>query len=177
VLSNKHRVPLEIAHQFLATFGITERTKEYERWVKEDGLDGVDGFDFEDINAVLSDSPYIFAVDWCAFASDQIELITKALAKLDIELETNIDPVLNRGMVGYKGRQVQVKFVPSESDDFTDVIIALQSLMPPEIEFRASPDNGQSDTWGFAVLPRDEWEMLEKVDAGLVQSLFICLSS
>lgn len=32
-----HRIPIETAHRFLAMFGISQPTRQYERWLKEDG--------------------------------------------------------------------------------------------------------------------------------------------
>jgi len=167
MLPNSHRVPLETAHQFLATFGITKPTKEYERWVKEDG------FDFEDFPSVLSDSPYIFMVDWRAALEDELPLIVTGLVGLDVELRYDVDPETSQGTITCNGQTQQIKFVPSDSDDFTAVILALQSIVPPNIEFRTSPLNGEMDQWDFAVLPRDEWAQLETLDSELVNSLFV----
>jgi hypothetical protein len=169
MLSNSHRIPLETAHRFLATFGITEPTKEYERWVKNDG------FDFEDFPAVLSDSPFIFLIDWRAALEDELALIVPALARLDAVLECQIDPETSRGAVTCDGQTRQVKYVPNDNDDFTAVIVALQSIVPPSVEFRASPLNGEMDQWNFAVLPSDEWAELEALDPELVSSLFLPL--
>jgi len=170
MLPNSHRIPLETAHRLLATFGITEPTKAYERWIKDDG------FDFQDFPAVLADSPYIFVVDWRAALEDELALIAQGLAKLDAVLEHQIEPETSRGTVTCDAQTRPVKFVPSDGDDFTAVIFALQSIVPRRIEFRASPLNGEMDQWEFAVLPSDEWAELEALDPELVRSLFVPLA-
>lgn len=76
-----HRMSLETAHRFLAMFGISQPTRQYERWVKEDG------FDFADFPDVLGESPFIISVDWRAALSDELPLIADTLAKLDVELD------------------------------------------------------------------------------------------
>ena len=171
MLPNLHRIPLETAHEFLATFGITKPTKEYERWVKEDG------FDFEDFPTVLADSPYIFLIDWRANLADELPPIVEALAQLEVTLESDVDGTTSTGFVANERNKLQVKYVPTDQDDFTDVIIAIQSLVPETIEFRASPHNGQRDQWDFAVLPREQWAELEALDSELVNSLFVPLSN
>ena len=169
MLPNSHRIPLETAHKFLATFGITKPTKAYERWVKEDG------FNFDDLPTVLSDSPYIFGIDWRAALEDELERIAEGLGNLGVALEFNIDPESSQGTVTCNGQSGGVKYVPNDGDDFTVVITTIQSIVPANIEFRASPMNGESDSWDFAVLPRDEWTELEQLDSELVSSLFVPL--
>lgn len=161
-----HRIPLEVAHQFLATFGISKPTKSYERWVKDDGFDPAD---FPD---VIGESEFIFRVDWKAALPEELPLIADALAKLDVDLKFNVEADEGHGFVACNGREAKVQYIPSDDDDFTDVIAAIQSIVPENIEFRAAPGNARSDTWEFAILPRDEWADLEKLDRELVASLF-----
>lgn len=150
MLPESHRIPLETAHQFLAMFGITQPTPQYERWVKEDG------FDFADFPDVLGESPFILGVDWRAALSDELPLIADALAKLDVELTIDIDRDGDGGYVDSAGGKAGIKYRPSGDDDFTDVIAAIQSVVPANIELRGSPNNTGTDAWQFAVLPRDE---------------------
>lgn len=46
-MADKCRISIDVAHRFLATFGITKPTKAYERWVKPNG------FDLDDFHTVL----------------------------------------------------------------------------------------------------------------------------
>jgi hypothetical protein len=73
-----------------------------------------------------------------------------------------------------EGRSV---YIPSDHDDFTDVIHGLQSIVPSHVEFRAAPDNGESDTWVFAVLPRDAWAELEAADPQALNQLFVSITN
>jgi hypothetical protein len=157
---------LEVAHQFLATFGITKPTHDYNRWVK------CYGFDRGDFNIVLGDSPFIFTIDWRADLQFELKAIVEALARLGVELRLDFTPYADSGYVVCGGRRAPVKYVPSANDDFTDVILAIQSLVPNTIEFRASPANGQNDSSEFAVLPVDEWLELESLDRELINDLF-----
>jgi len=169
MLPNSHRIPLETAHKFLATFGITKPTKAYERWVKQDG------FDFDDFPTVLYESPFRIGVDWRGALENELELIAEGLAKLDVVLDFDIQPGSCAGTVSCAGHTGRVKYNPSDGDDFTTVITTLQSIVPTNIEFRASPDNGGNDGWEFAVLPRDECADLEQLDPELPNNLYVPL--
>jgi hypothetical protein len=163
------RIPLDTAHKFLGTFGIAKPTKEYERWVHEDG------FDMDDFASVLGDSPYNFIIDWRADLVDELGNIANALSLLGAQLDYDENPDTEEITVSCEGRTAQVKYVPADHDDFTNVIFALQSIVPPNIEFRASPGNGDSDTWVFSVLRRDEWNELEALDSEALNNLFVPL--
>lgn len=169
MLPNTHRIPIDTAHQFLATFGITKPTKEYERWVK------VDGFDLDDFPSVLGDSPFVFVIDWRANMADELPRIVDGLAKLGFAVDCEVDEVSSTGFIGNGENKILVKYVPSDHDDFTDTIAAVQSIVSSNIEFRKSPYNSESDTWEFAVLPRDEWAELEALDSAVLQSLYVPL--
>jgi hypothetical protein len=170
-LPKTYRIPIETAHRFLAAFGITRPTKDYDRWVKEDG------FDLGDFPTVLSDSPFIFIIDWRANMADELPRIVEGLAKLGVSLKIEVDEVSSTAFIGTGEEKVLVKYVPSDEDDFTDTIVAVQTIVPPTIEFRKSPYNGQMDSWNFAVLPRDEWEDLETLDGAVLRNLYLPLSA
>ncbi len=167
----RNRIPREVAHQFLATFGITKPTKSYDRSLKDDGFDPAE---FRD---VVGESEFIFRVDWKAALSDELPLIADTLAKLNVDLKLSLEANEDNGFVSCNGREAKVKYTPSDEEDFTEVMAAIQSIVPENIEFRAAPGNSRSDTWEFAVLPRDEWADLEKLDRELVGSLFVPLSA
>ncbi|QDT52937.1 hypothetical protein Pan44_09500 [Caulifigura coniformis] len=162
-------IPLEAAHRILSTFGITKPTREYERWVKPDGFDHVD------FHEVLYGSDFIFVLDWRAALEDELERIVHALGKLDVVMDFEIDDSDSRcgiAVVTVERRPATVRY--SGNDDGTSwraVITALQTIMPPQIEFREDVGNGESDTDAYAVLPVDEWQDLER-DAGESLKLF-----
>ena len=49
-------------------------------------------------------------------------------------------------------------------------------MVPETIEFRASPDNGGSDTVVYAVLPADEWADLENLARDVIEHFFVRLA-
>jgi hypothetical protein len=150
-----YRVPLDIAHKILATFGITQPTRAYDRWVKRDG------FDVKDFHEVLYESPFFFIIDWRASLQEELETIAEALSKLSVELNTELNEDGDSGLVACGDRRAAVAYAASDDSDLDGVLAALQTVVPQNIEFRASPENRGSDTSVYAVLPRDEWAELE----------------
>jgi hypothetical protein len=151
-----YRIPLDVAHKILATFGITKPTKAYERWVKEDG------FDLKDFDAVLHSSPYQFIIDWKLCLEDELSDIAKTLKLLDVDLQFKVNDNEETGYVSCNGKQAAVSY-PPKSAQWERFIDPIQSVIPDNIQFRASPDNSGCDTGVFAVLPNDEWEELERI--------------
>jgi hypothetical protein len=163
----ERRIPLDVAHQVLATFGITEPSPLYERRVK------ADGFALDDLHEVLaSESPFIFGVDWRAALPDELTPIAAAIAELGAELEVDVPEDADEGSVACGGKRETVKYVPSDEDDFTDVITAVQKVVPAQIQFRESTSNGYHDGWEFAALRDEEWASLEALDRSLIEQLF-----
>ena len=161
------RISFDVAHHVLAAFGMTEPTPLYERRVKPDG------FVLADLHEILaSESRFIFGIDWRAALPDELAPIVAAVAELGAELEVEVPEDAEEGSVACGGKRVHVKYVPSDEGDFTDVIAAIQKVVPPAIEFRASTSNGYHDGWEFAVLLRDEWTALEALDRSLIEQLF-----
>src|SRR5688572_17586705 len=80
------RVPLDIVHAVLGTFGITKPTPEYERWVRPDGMD------FDDLVEVLGASPFYFVIDWRASSGEELEIIAAGLSRLGANLEIDLAP-------------------------------------------------------------------------------------
>jgi hypothetical protein len=166
-----YRIPIETAHTILATFGIAKPTRAYERWVKPDG------FDVRDFSDVLFESPFVFIVDWRAWLNDELETISNALARLGQPLRRELDEEGNYGFaVGADGRRAAVKYVPNEKDEFDSVVRAVQAVVSPSIEFRASPGNRGSDTWIYGVLPNDEWMELQNVAGPVIAHFFVPLN-
>jgi hypothetical protein len=165
------RIPLETARQFFATFGITRIRREYEPLMKEDGID------FGDFASILRDSSHVFVIDWKAELDEELIRITDSLVKLDIELILDVDQDTGSGLVECEGRTQAVKFVSTDGDDFTNVIIAVQRVLPSTVEFRASTSNGECDEWDFAVLTGEGWARLSALDAELVNSLYVPLAT
>ena len=160
-------IPLDVAERVLAVFGIDAPTPLYERRATAGGIT-LDGLH----EVLASDSPFVFIIDWRAELFEELELIAAALAGLGVALRVDFpDDDAGKGWVECDGNRRALKYVPRDGDDFTDVIVAVQQLMPPAVEFRAGGD-GQGDGWEFAVLRREEWSALDALDGSPVASMF-----
>ncbi len=166
-----YRIPIDIAHKILATFGITRPTRAYERWVKDDG------FDLKDFDEVLFESVFVFVIDRRAWLQDELETIKESLRQLDVELELELGADGECGNVACNDRRSPVAYRPNNESSFDDVIRGIQSAVPDNIEFRASPHNGGSDTVVYAVLPDDEWADLENIARDVVNCFFVPLTN
>ena len=161
------RIPIDTAHEILAVFGITEPTAVYERRVKDDG------FDRDGLWDVVADaSRFVFTIDWRAALPEELALIAPAVAELGAEMVVDVPDDADDGWVSCDDRCAAVKYRAADRDDFTDVIRGLQRVVPPAIEFRASPDNADNDGWTFAALLREEWAKLEALDVRFVSTYF-----
>jgi len=166
MLPDKHLIPVAIAQQILATFGVTKATPQYERWVTDDG------FRVADFGDVWFESPFVFIIDWRAWMQEELESIAGSLEKLDVELQLDLNDEGETGEVVCCGRRAPVSYRPVDEGSFDEVIQSVQAVMPANIEFRASPSNGGSDTGVYAVLPRDEWADLDKLSREVVSHFF-----
>ena len=165
-----HIVPEPTAQQILATFGIMRPTAAYERRLRPDG------FRLADLVEVLGDSPFLLVMDWRGVLDDFVgDALLPALAELACPLE--YEPLSDAGtegvlsVTGGGGGEI-VRYLKA-GDPFDPVVAACQRLVPPHIEFRADPANADSDTWTYAVLPRDDWAELERVDRTVIRHLFV----
>jgi hypothetical protein len=166
MLPKNHVIPLEAAHQILATFGITKPTKAYERWVKPVG------FEVGDFDEVLFKSPFIFTIDCRAWLKEELETIVESLQNLEVKVSVDLDEEGEVGYVVSDGRRAQVKYRPVDDDSFDNVVQSLQRVVPEMIEFRRSPNNEGSHTYLYAVLPRDEWSDLERAAPEVIAHFF-----
>lgn len=164
--SETHHIPLEIAHKFLATFGITKPTEAYERWLKNDG------FELKDFDDVLFESELIYTVDWRACLVDELETICDSLAKLNVTLVFEMHEDGDAGIVKCEEKEADVSYRPNDGSDFDNVILGIQSVIPANIEFRAERHNGGGDTLIYAALPKDEWDDLENTDSTVLKHFF-----
>ena len=160
-------IPLDTAHKILAAFGITKPSRKYERWVKDEG------FEVDDFESVLIESKFLFVLDWRACLADELERIVTALTKLGVVVHAFPSDDGQSASVTIDGASSRVSYSPNdEQTSWLAVICALQSMVPANIEFRESVDNGGSDTDVYAVLPSDEWRDLDTNAAEAMQSLF-----
>lgn len=164
------RIPLDQAEHILATFGITRPTPAYERWVKPDG------FDLKDFDSVLFDSPLVVGVDWREPLGPALEAVKMALDRLGVSLRIvpRVDPAKlgEAAVLSCGGGPEAVVSHGREDDNLDGVVRGIQSVVPPELEFRAWSGNAGRDSWAYAVLPRDEWADLERRSPETIASLF-----
>ena len=157
----KRRIPLDVAQKVLLAFGITERTREYDRWIKdEDGPNA--GFDLEDFNEVLFDSPFVLIVDWRDELQEDLEFVQAMMHRLGVTLEVHIGEEDNDGFVSCGAKLAAVAYTPNDGPDFDEVIAALQRVVPPHVEFRSCPGFEGSDGWCYAAQHRDVWAELDR---------------
>ena len=166
-MADPNLLPIDVAHEILAIFGVTEPTAVYERRVKPNGFDHAGLWD------VIADaSPFVFIIDHRAALPDELARIAPAIAELGAELTVDVAAAADDGWVSCDDRCAPVKYRPADRDDFTDVIRALQRVVPETIAFRASPDNADNDGWTFAALFREEWAKLEALHEPFVREFF-----
>ena len=158
--AEKQRIPLDVAQKVLLAFGINQRTREYDGWIRdEDGPAA--GFDLEDFTEVLFDAPAVLIVDWRACLPEELGQLVPMLRRLGIELELHVDPQEDAGYISCGGALAAVSYTPQEGPSFDEVIRAVQRIVPPHIHFRSCPWYDGSDSWCYAVLPEKEWAELE----------------
>jgi hypothetical protein len=166
-------IPLDEAHTILVSFGITQSSPEYERWVK------ADGFEEDDFISILSESKYLFILDWRGCLAEELENMTTTLNSLGaaLQVESSSDEG-DTASVTLEGKSVQLSYAPNEEQtSWLTVIQGLQAILPANLEFRESVHNGDSDTDVYAVLPKKEWDELGRNASESIQSLFRPLGS
>lgn len=164
-------IPQEQVERILPCFGITSPTPMYEHRLRPQGLR------LSDLSGVLADSRFVFGMDWRAFLDEFVEGVLPTLKELGAALTyiPDNDQGGSGTLVAPDGRKEHVQYLKA-GDDFDGVIRAFQRLVPPHIEFRASPANyPEADGWAYAVLPREDWEEVETIHGDAIRALFIPL--
>jgi len=163
-------IPLDVANQILATFGITEPTPLYERRVTSGG------FHSEKFADVLHESRFVFVMD------NSIELdaicadIATALAELGapVDVETDEDDGTT-GALTSQHAAVVVRFNRAAGDDYAAaeaIIRGFQQCAGDTVEFRGRPGDAAGDCWIYAVLTPAEWKELEGVRDSVITHYF-----
>jgi hypothetical protein len=163
-------IPLDVANQILATFGINEPTGLYERRVT------TGGFTIERFADVLFESRFVFIMD------DEIELdlicadIATALAELGapVDVETDEDDGTT-GALTSPTAAVVVRFDRSAGDGYAaanQIIRGFQQTAGDAVEFRGRPADADGDCWIYAVLSPQEWRELDLLAGGVIRLYF-----
>jgi hypothetical protein len=152
-------VPLDVANQILATFGITNPTPLYERRLRAWGFPGDDFFE------VLGDSRFLFvADDSIELYEDLVEPAAGAMRELGVpvELERDEDGVM-AALSTENGGGVVLRLDDVASFEVVEGLFrTIHSVAPQWVEFRRRPGDEDGDCWIYAVLAPDEWRELEQ---------------
>ena len=168
-------IPLDVANQILATFGINEPTPLYERRIT------TGGFTLENFADVLYESRFVFVMD------DELELdavcadIATALAELGAAVDVETDE--HEGTTGALTSvhaAVVVRFDRSAGDHYAAanaIIRAFQQAAGDSVEFRGRPGDEARDCWIYAVLTPQEWRELDLLPGGVIRLYFAPLAA
>ena len=165
-------IPLDIANQILATFGVTEPSELYVRRV------GTGGFRVANFADVLYESRFVFVID----SSLELDLmcadIATALAELGapVDVETDEEEGTTGAVVSPLAATV-IRFDAAAGDGYeavAAVIRAFQDAAGDAVEFRARPgdDHPENDCWIYAVLAPREWRTLDALNGGVIRHFF-----
>jgi len=167
-------IPLDVANQILATFGITEPTGVYERRVTTGGFT-VAGF-----ADVLFESRFVFVMD------DDLDLgmlcadIATALAELGAPVDCEVDD--REGTTGAlvsPHAAVVVRFDRRPGDGYAaadKIVHAFQQAAGDVVEFRRRPGDADGDCWIYAALTPQEWRELDGLAGGVIRLYFAPLA-
>jgi hypothetical protein len=168
-------IPLDVANQILATFGIAAPTPVYERRVV------TGGFRVDNFADVLDESRFVFVMDDSVGLYEIAPEIAVALAELgaavDVELD---DDDGTTGAVTSPRAAVVIRFDPGAGDEhrqFAKVIRAFQEAAGDGVAFRVRPGAGdvEGDCWIYAVRTPQEWRELDALHGGVIRSFFLPL--
>jgi hypothetical protein len=162
-------IPLDDADEVLSAFGIGPTSREYQRWRRDDGFRHVD---FED---VLKTSGSVLSVDWREWLHDATDTIIRQLDELGVSAAADLDEEGEEGTFQVEGQTVEVKFVPTDEDDFDLVIAAVNQMIVPRAQYRKFRSSEGSDGWSYAVLKQEDWQALESAASASLRLLFVDL--
>ena len=168
-------IPLDVANQILATFGITAPTPMYERRVTSGG------FTVANFADVLFESRFVFVMD------DELELdlicadVATALAELGAPVDVEVDEDEGTtGAIASPHAAVVVRFDRRAGDRYAaanKIIRAFQQAAGDAVEFRGRPGDAGGDCWIYAVLTPQEWRELDALAGGVIRLYFVPLAA
>ena len=164
------KIPLDIAHIVLETFDIGPDSRKYQRWRTDDG------FEASDLESVLSESPFIFAVDWRGWLQEAVEDMAVQLGRLDLDLHHDLGEDGDEGQISVLGRSARIRYSIEQDDQFPDVVAAVNDLISTKVHYRMFRSSIDSDGWWFGVLPNSKWHELDVAAASAVELMFVQVS-
>ena len=138
-------------------------------------VDDAEAASVEDIIEALTDSGRGLAVDWRAALDEVLATIKKQLSMLDVTLSFTVTEDGCSASVQCDGRSLDVKYRPSDNDDFDRVVSRLNALTDSRIEYRRLRSSVGSDTWEYALATPSDWSRLESRYPRLSHALFLVL--
>ncbi|WHR58802.1 hypothetical protein [Acinetobacter haemolyticus] len=160
-------ISIDKVHELLPNFGITHPSDLYERRVKSDG------FEEDDVIELLGESPFYFIIDWRFWLEDELEVISRALYRLDVNLEFNLNEDRTKGMLKVNTNEVEISCDSTENEGGFDLtMLAISKILPSNIEIRASVYNQGNDTCCYIILPKNHWEEVDDIAGDLISSNF-----
>lgn len=168
--SSEELIPLDDAHEILASFGIGPYNKAYQRWRRDDG------FRPADLETVLSESACFLGIDWGDDLSNVMELVASQLAAMEIDLTADMDEETPSGVIQIGGCAARIEYVPSSDDDFDDVLQAINRLISDKAHYRKLRTCEGTDGWCYAVLSNAVWAELESGVPTTLNRLFCRVS-
>jgi hypothetical protein len=158
-------IPLDDANEMLSVFESGRYfEKEYQRWRRDDGFRHVD---FE---GVLCKSRSVLIFDNNSWLAETGETIVKQLSALGIDSRAEFDDEGDHGFIEVGGKRADIKYVPT--NDFNDVIRAINPLIEDKAHYRKFRSCQGSDTYEYAILKNEDWKSLEGSVPELVKLLF-----
>jgi len=160
-------IPLSDADAVLVAFGVGPANKAYQRWRTEYGFRMVDFAD------VLDESHFVLNVDWREWLQDAVDQILTQLATIGVAAEADLGDDGERGEFAADGRREAIKFVPSDDDNFDQVIRSVNSVIQAKGQYRKLRYSEGTDGWSYGLLPCESWKELESKAGATVDLLFM----
>lgn len=125
-----------------------------------------------ELEEVLYEEEKMLVIDWRESLADALEWTNETHEGLKLTLETEWDEDEVAGTVAYGSREVKVRFVPADEDDFNTVMRAINGLIAPKAAWRRFRSCDNTDSYSYALLPLARWNSLDKAAPKLISSMF-----
>jgi hypothetical protein len=164
-------VPLDAAHEILAAFGILPTNKAYQRWRRDDG------FRLTDFLDVLCESRFLLVVDWREWLQDAMNIILDQLSAIGALPGLELGEGGEEGYLEVDGKRAWIKYVPTDDDNFVNVIRSINLLIHPAGQYRKLRSCEGTDGWIYGLLANNDWKELESSVSELVNLVFLPVDS
>jgi hypothetical protein len=159
-------IPLHVAYDVLAAFGVDPSSKTYQRWRRDDG------FRLVDLEQMLRESRLLLRADWRDWLQDIMGVIQDQLRTIGIIAQADLGSVGEQGNFQIDGRKRWIKYVPDDDDDFDRVVRSINSLIRAWGSYRKLRSCEGTDGWVYGLLSNRDWNKLDSTASDLVNLLF-----